>query len=66
MEGKPHVEPRPQYIKQRTCIRCNQTFESLSPGNRICPTCTRRSPRKSKGLQPNGSTYKRNGRTGST
>jgi len=25
--------------KPRTCLRCGQTFDSRSPGNRICPPC---------------------------
>ncbi|WP_442511617.1 RusA family crossover junction endodeoxyribonuclease [Novipirellula sp. SH528] len=24
----------------RTCLRCNVVFESIGPGNRICPDCT--------------------------
>jgi len=28
--------------KPRTCLRCGKTFDSRSPGNRICPQCTGR------------------------
>lgn len=27
--------------KTRTCLRCLLPFDSLGPGNRICPKCTR-------------------------
>lgn len=25
--------------KQRTCLKCNQLFDSAGPGNRICRRC---------------------------
>jgi predicted RNA-binding Zn-ribbon protein involved in translation (DUF1610 family) len=25
--------------KPRVCLRCNKTFASTGPGNRICPPC---------------------------
>lgn len=25
--------------KDRTCLRCNKQFNSIGPGNRICPWC---------------------------
>ena len=25
--------------KKRTCLRCNKSFDSTGPDNRICPTC---------------------------
>lgn len=28
-------------VKQRTCLKCNQPFESDGPGNRICRPCGR-------------------------
>jgi hypothetical protein len=27
--------------KQRTCLKCNQLFDSAGPGNRICRRCQR-------------------------
>ena len=26
---------------KRVCLKCGKTFNSLGPGNRICPGCTR-------------------------
>lgn len=26
--------------KPRLCLRCHNTFKSLGPGNRICPSCS--------------------------
>jgi len=28
-------------MKKRTCLKCNQLFDSEGPGNRICPSCRR-------------------------
>ena len=28
-------------IKQRVCLKCNKSFRSLGPGNRICRKCHR-------------------------
>ena len=33
--------------KLRACLRCGKTFDSRSPGNRICPHCTgRKAPQR--------------------
>lgn len=35
-------------IKQRTCLKCGQPFDSTGPGNRICPRCHKINDRVSK------------------
>ena len=38
---------------RRVCLRCDQEFDSHSPGNRICSTCSQRSE-FAQNVQPRG------------
>ncbi len=35
-----HVPPQ-RVVAPRVCLRCNTTFPSKGPGNRICPKCSK-------------------------
>lgn len=37
----PYVDVRPRK-SERTCLRCNESFSSTGPGNRICGECARK------------------------
>lgn len=34
-----HIPERPSGAASRPCLRCRETFDSDSPGNRICEPC---------------------------
>lgn len=40
-EPSPYIKPT--YTK-RTCLKCNNKFNSTGPGNRICPRCNSKNP----------------------
>ena len=32
---------QPTRVKQRVCLKCDKSFQSIGPGNRICAKCRR-------------------------
>ena len=41
VETRTHYALRaPSDDKERVCLRCDRSFKSLGPGNRLCPKCT--------------------------
>jgi hypothetical protein len=43
---------REDHRQRRTCLRCDKTFPSDGPGNRICPACRRVLDAQSPGPEP--------------
>jgi len=35
------ISPPLQLVRERACLKCNQSFRSRGPHNRICPDCHR-------------------------
>lgn len=34
-----------EVVKERTCLRCNKSFNSQGPQNRICRPCAKSAPK---------------------
>jgi hypothetical protein len=34
-----YESPHPRLARSRACLRCDRTFASVGPQNRICQTC---------------------------
>lgn len=51
-------------VKQRTCLKCGQGFDSAGPGHRICKRCAQvnaRTPITEEQLQKQRGVQRRNG-----
>jgi tRNA(Ile2) C34 agmatinyltransferase TiaS len=56
MAGRKRVSlyetPHPRLARPRVCLRCDRTFASAGPQNRICPTCQRKAQGSPSEIEP--------------